>query len=105
MTSLEIILSVTSVLLLAITAWSVWNLYKLGITVLNVEDAVENALELVDDRIESMQKILEVPLFSDSPEIKRIHSDMRSCQNALINVANSLTINLSEQKNEAVEPE
>ena len=105
MTSLEIILSVTSVLLLTVTVWSVWNLYKLGITVLNVEDAVENALELVDDRIESMQKILEVPLFSDSPEIKRIHSDMRSCQNALINVANSLTVNLSEQKNEAVEPE
>ena len=72
---------------------------------LNVEDAVENALELVDERIDSMQKILEVPLFSDSPEIKRIHSDMRSCQNALINVANSLTVNLSEQKNEAVEPE
>lgn len=105
MTFLEIALSITSATFLVSTIWALRTLYKLGVTILNVEDAVEGALELVDDRIDSMQKILEVPLFSDSPEIKRIHSDMKSCQDALINVANSLTANLSEKKNEVVEPE
>ena len=75
-------------------------LYKLGVTVLRVEDTLEGSLEMMDDRIESMQKILEVPLFSDSPEIKKIHNDMQDCRNALIEVAYALTTNISEPESE-----
>ena len=51
---------------------------------------------MMDERIDSMQKILDVPLFSDSPEIKRIHMDMQECRDSLIDVANALTAQISE---------
>lgn len=80
-------------------------LYKLGVTMLKVEDTLENSLGVVDERIESMQKILEVPLFSDSPEIKKIHADMRACQEALIDIANTLTNDMDQNSVEQLETE
>ena len=91
MTGLEIFLLVTTSIFLASTAIAIRLLYKLGVIMLKVEDQLESSLEIVDGRIDAMQKILEVPLFSDSPEIKRIHTDMMTCKDALIGVANSLT--------------
>jgi len=52
-----------------------------------------------------MQKILEVPLFSDSPEIKRIHTDMRSCQEALVDIANALTNDMNRESVDQLEAE
>ena len=100
MTSLEIILIITSVLLGAFSVYSARVLYRLGLTVLRVEDALEESLEIMDDRIDSMQKILEVPLFSDSPEIKKIHNDMQACRNALIGIAASLATDITELETE-----
>ena len=66
-------------------------LYRLGIRVLQVEDTLEDSLDLIDQRIESMDKVLEIPLFSDSPEIKKIHRDMQSCRDAIVEISNALT--------------
>lgn len=72
---------------------------------LRVEDTLEDSLSVVDERIESMQKILEVPLFSDSPEIKKIHADMRSCQDALVDIANTLTNDMNRESVDQLEAE
>jgi len=79
-------------------------LYRLGIIMLNVEDTLENSLDIVDDRIDAIQNILEVPLFSDSPEIKKIHNNMQTCRDALLDIANALTKNINDEE-EALEVE
>ena len=100
MTPLEIILSVVVLLLAVFSVYVSRILYRLGTTILRVEDTLEGSLEIVDERIDAMQKILEVPLFSDSPEIKKIHTDMQDCRDALVDIANSLTKQINEPEPE-----
>lgn len=96
MTTLELILVIVCLFLLVCFGVTARLLYKMGLTVLRFEDTLETSLDIVDERIDSIQKILDVPLFSDSPEIKRIHTDMNVCRDALLNVVSSLTTNISE---------
>ncbi len=100
MTWLEIFLTIVTTLLTAYSVYTTRVLYRLGVTVLRVEDTLEESLSVMDERIDSMQKILDVPLFSDSPEIKKIHSDMNSCRDSLIDIANSLTTEIKEPESE-----
>ena len=96
MTLLEIILLCTTIACAALAAYALRLLYRIGLAVLRVEDTLEGSLSMMDERIDSMQKILDVPLFSDSPEIRRIHMDMQECRDSLIDVANALTAQISE---------
>lgn len=103
MTFLEISLSITTILFIATTVWACRTLYKLGLSILRVEDTLEQSLLIMDDRIDEMEKILSVPLFSDSPEIKRIHTSMQSCRDSLLSITTSLTEDMSEEKPEQQE--
>jgi hypothetical protein len=56
-----------------------------------VEDAVNECVELLDARYRTMSEVLEMPVFFDSMEVRRVISDIRDCQNAVVVVANRLT--------------
>ena len=75
MTILEVILLVLIAAQATAIAWLANKLYNIGILVLTVQDVLEESLEIVDNRIESIDDILAIPLFSDSPEIKRLQND------------------------------
>jgi hypothetical protein len=45
----------------------------------------------MDERIESIDKVLEIPLFFDSPEIRRVHDDLRLSRDAMIRVAETFS--------------
>jgi hypothetical protein len=96
LTVLEILLLILCVFFACTTAYCAKILYRLGITVLDVEDSLEDSLELMDERIQSMDKILEIPLFSDSAEIKKIHRDMQSCRDAIVDISNVLTSDMKQ---------
>ena len=72
-------------------------LYNTGMIVLNVQDTLEESHEVIDARIDSIESILAIPLFSDSPEIKRLQNDMLECRDAVLDVANSLSKNVGEK--------
>jgi hypothetical protein len=59
---------------------------------LNVEDTIEECIELLDSRSESISKVLEIPLFFDSPEIRRVHDDLRASKTAILKVAEAMSI-------------
>lgn len=65
--------------------------YKFGKVIIKIEDALEESLDVLDKRYESMSKILQIPLFFDSPEIKRAVEDIRKSRDAILYVANTLT--------------
>ena len=98
MTPLEISLSATCVLLLAVLSWAGYTLYKIGVTMLQVQDTLEESLEVIDERVESIEKILDIPLFSDSPEIKRLRKDMMLCRDAMLEVAYAMSSSMRQQK-------
>jgi hypothetical protein len=63
----------------------------MALAMLRVQDAVEESLDVLDKRYESISKILKIPLFYDSPEIKKTVEDIRRSRDAILYVAKQLT--------------
>ena len=84
----------------AALAASLYYNYKMGMTMLRVQDAIEESLDALDKRYNSISKILKVPLFYDSPEIKRAVEDIRKSREAILYVANQLT-SIQEEEEES----
>ena len=61
--------------LLVILTLSIYINIRLGITVLRMEDAIEDCLDVIDNKYNSMSEILKRPLFFDSPEVKVVVED------------------------------
>ena len=70
---------------------------------LNVQDALEESLEVIDERVSSIDKVLEIPLFSDSQEIKSLRKDMVTCRDSILNVAYSLTNSVQQDNFDATQ--
>lgn len=65
--------------------------YRSAMMVLRIQDAIEESLDVLDKRYESISKILKIPIFYDSPEIKKAVDDVRKSRDAILYVANQLT--------------
>ena len=98
MTFLEISLCGLCFLLSVCLAWSLRMLYKTGLIVLNVQDTLEESLDVIDNRVDSIDRILDIPLFSDSPEIKNLRKDMIACRGAIMDVAFSLSSSMKPEQ-------
>ncbi len=85
---MTIILSVLCAILTLFLCVSVWLNIKTGILILKVGDALEDSLDILDQRYESMSKVLEKPVFFDSVEVRQVIDDIRISQNAILYVAN-----------------
>jgi len=64
---------------------------KFGLTILKAQDSIEECLDLLDKRYESISKVLQIPLFYDSPEIKKVHEDIKASRDAILYVANVIS--------------
>ena len=65
--------------------------FRTASAIFRVQDAIEESLDVLDARYQSISKILNIPLFYDSPEIKRAVEDIRRSREAVLYVANQLT--------------
>ena len=72
---------------------SIYFCIKLGILILNVQDTLEEALDVIDEKYASITNICERPLFYDSPEVKKVLNDIKDTRNALHKIAISLSSN------------
>lgn len=105
MTILEISLIVIALLLLFILVVSLRFNYKFAIKILNVQDAIEQSLDIFDERFESLSTILEKPIFFDSVEVRQTVEDIRITRDAVLYVANALAASIDEEAIEEVEIE
>ena len=69
---------------------SIYYNYKFGRALIKMEDALEVSLDRLDERYESIAKILEIPLFYDPPQIRQVISDIKECQDSILFVANEI---------------
>ena len=76
--------------------------FRFAMTILNVQDAIEASLEVLDERYNSMTKILETPLFYDSPEIRRVLEDIKVSRDAVLYIANELTNDMASEEDPPV---
>jgi hypothetical protein len=58
-----------------------------------MQETIENSLDVIDVKYANVSKILEIPLFFDSPEIKSVLRELEDTRDSLLYVANELTNN------------
>tara|TARA_Y100000592_G_scaffold78959_1_gene124355 strand:- start:1014 stop:1292 length:279 start_codon:yes stop_codon:yes gene_type:complete len=66
-------------------------LYKFSRIILNVEDAVEESLDIIDQSYQQIGDILNKPLFYDSSEVRAVIGELNNSRNALLYIANQLS--------------
>jgi len=59
--------------------------------ILNIETAIEECLDLLDQKYKSMSEVVQKPIFFDSVEVRQVISDIKDCHNSVLIVANKLT--------------
>lgn len=80
------IIGVESVLLTA----AAFYLARFSMMLLNFQEEVEKSLDSLDERYKSISRVLEIPLFYDSPEVRRVVEDVRACRDSILQVAQKL---------------
>lgn len=78
------IIAVLSILLIV----SIYYAVKFSLIILRIEDAIEESLDVIDERYRSISKILEIPLFYDSPQIRQVINDIKVTRDTLLLIAN-----------------
>ena len=79
-----------AVLVTVLLGISAYYNYKFGRALIRMEDAIEESLDRLDERYESISKVLEIDLFYDSPQIRQVVADIKECQNSILYVANEI---------------
>ena len=64
---------------------------KFAIALIRVQEAIEDALDEIDGKYNSISSILQIPVFFDSPEVKRIVSEIYDVRESIIYVADRLS--------------
>lgn len=90
MTALEIILILLLLGTCITTGIATYFAVKFGLLILQVEDSIEESLDVLDERYSSINEVLEIPLFSDSPQIRQVHNDLRRSRDAVLAIAHIL---------------
>lgn len=68
---------------------------KFAMILIKLEDTLEASLDKLDERHESISRILEIPLFYDSQEVRQVIEDIDQCRTSILEVARSLSKNVS----------
>lgn len=87
-----IFLIILTIVLTITTVFFAHQAYRLGKAVLSVQDAIEESLDVLDARFKAMSEILEKPVFFDSLEVRQVIEEIRVSRDAVLYVANQLTI-------------
>ena len=85
------ILTICVVILAASLLFTLYKLFRFSMILISLEDSIEECLGLLDERYKTMSEILEIPVFFDSIEVRRVVSEIRLSRESLVVVANKLT--------------
>ena len=72
--------------------------WKFAMTLLKIEDVLEDCLDTINEKYAKMSEILSRPLFFDSPEVRRVVDDIRETRNSLHRIALSLSKNFKTEE-------
>jgi len=78
-------------LLLVICTTAFFYAVKFALVIIKMQDATEEALDLLDESYKKIDEILQRPLFYDSFEVRQVLQEIRRSQDAVLIVANELT--------------
>ena len=88
----EIAYIICIVLLLSFCFLLTYKLYRFSMLILGVETAIEECLDLLNEKYGKMSSILQKPIFFDSIEIRQMVADLKDSHDAILTVADKLTL-------------
>ena len=91
MSSTAILISACVFLVLFLSISLYFN-FKFGRIILKIQDAIEESLDVLDERYASMSKVLEIPIFFDSLEVRQVISDIEKSRDSILYVANQFAV-------------
>tara|TARA_Y100000034_G_scaffold77044_1_gene92544 strand:+ start:159 stop:476 length:318 start_codon:yes stop_codon:yes gene_type:complete len=86
-----IVLGTLSFILSVLLSISVYFNVKHGVILLNMQDSIEESLDVLDEKYQSISKVVEIPVFFDSLEVRQVISDIENCRDSILYVANQLS--------------
>ena len=78
-------------MLLAFVAFLLYKIYEFSLIILKVESAIEESLDILDERYSKINEIAKKPVFFDSIEIRQVVAEIKASHDAVLMVANKLT--------------
>ena len=81
------------VFLVVTNAISIFYLYRFSITILNIESEIENSLDQLEESYQSISKVLEIDVFFDSVEVRKVINEIKNSKIAVHSAANNLSKN------------
>ena len=66
--------------------------FRLGKTILTLEDQVEESLDILNNCYASMNEIALMPIAFDDPQVRQILHDIQNAKNSVLLIANKLTV-------------
>ena len=78
--------SILSILLLA----SLYYNYKFARIILSYQDNIEESLDVLDESYGKLYEILQIPVYSDSPQVKLVVGEIEKSRDAILKVANKI---------------
>ena len=63
---------------------------KFALIILRTKEAIEESLELIEEKYQNISKILEIPIFYDSNEIKSVVHDLEELKDNFLYIANQM---------------
>lgn len=75
---------------------SLYYCIKFAILIVKVQDVIEDSLDVLDEKHQTISEILSRPLFYDSSEVRSVLRDIESTKLAIHKIAYTLTDNFEE---------
>jgi hypothetical protein len=83
-------MTVLFAILLLLLMTSTYFCVKFALVIINIKDSLEESLEKIDAKHDKISEILEIPLFYDSPEVRRTLNEIKEVQEIILEVSDSL---------------
>lgn len=64
---------------------------KFALVIIKMQDVLEDSLDKIDFKYKRINEILEIPLFFDSPEIRRLLIEIKDIKNIILEISSNLT--------------
>lgn len=82
---------------------SLYYCIRFALVIIRIQDVLEESLDIIDSKYNTLSKILEIPIFYNSPEVKSVISEIEEAKDSLLYIANQLTSNLKNIKKDEEE--
>ena len=79
------------IILFVLLAFFAYYCIKFALIILKMQEEIEISLDKIDEKYIRINEILEIPVFFDSPEIKRLLAEIRDVKRVILEISISLS--------------